>query len=101
MLSANTVSFNSSSVPGDIRCVEFRPVSDSIVEEDEVLTFVAIARNMRDTFVNGEDSFDVTIIDDEGIRGRGERREGVRGEREECERRERIEERRERERGRE
>ena len=66
MLSASSVSFNSSSFAGDVRCVQFRAVSDDIVEEDEAFVFVAVARNVRDTFITDRDSFTLIILDDDG-----------------------------------
>ena len=68
MLSTSTVYFNSSSSAGDLRCVQFKPVSDGIVERDEVLVFAAVSRNARDMFLNERNAFTVFIRDDEGTK---------------------------------
>ena len=61
------MSFNTSSSAGNnVSCVQFEPVSDFIVEEDEVLTFVAVARSTRNVFIDGESTFTVVITDDDG-----------------------------------
>lgn len=66
MLSSPVVHFNSSSSIGETRCVQFLPVSDMIVEGNEVFTFRAVARNSLDTFTDNG-TFSLTIYDDDGL----------------------------------
>ncbi len=67
ILSSSAVFFNSSSSVGETRCVQVQPVDDTIVEGDEVMTFLAVARNPLDVFTNNESRFLFTIHDDDGI----------------------------------
>ena len=46
--------------------MQFQTVNDDTVEGDEVVTFIALARNSRDVFINAEDFFTVVITNDDG-----------------------------------
>ena len=61
------VHFNSSSEAGDYDCFLFETVKDTIVEDDEVMSFEASLRNELDAFVNETNEFSLTIYDDDGI----------------------------------
>ena len=47
--------------------MQLRPTNNRAVEGDEVLTFIAVARNLQDTFITGEDTFSVIVSDDDGM----------------------------------
>ena len=64
MLDTTMASFNSSSVVGDQRCFVFDPVQDTIVEDDELMTFDVMAANELDGFSTS--NFTLTIRDDDG-----------------------------------
>ena len=58
--------FDSSSLTGDTRCFQIETVKDTIVEGDEVFTFMALADNTLDIFSEGTNEFTLTIYDDDG-----------------------------------
>ena len=66
MLDTTMTSFNSSSVTGDQRCFVLDPVQDTIVENDETMSFEARVINEQDVFVDEENSFSLVIRDDDG-----------------------------------
>ena len=64
-LSSSVFYFNASSFVGQVSCVQFRVLNDSLVGEDETFTFRAVPRNPLDTFTNGS-TISITIFDDDG-----------------------------------
>ena len=58
--------FNSTSVVGDMSCVQFQTVMDTIVEEDEVVTFRAVPRNILEVFYEENDLISLTVFDNDG-----------------------------------
>ena len=59
-----TISFTGgSSIP---QCTSFTANSDSLVENDETFILQASTRNALDYFM-GEDAFNVTIVDEDGM----------------------------------
>lgn len=61
------VYFNSSSVAGDVSCVQLEIVNDNIVEDDEVLTFRAVARNALGVFYEDNSAISLILYDDDGM----------------------------------
>ncbi len=63
-LSPYVMYFSASSIEGDTRCFQFRPVNDTIVEGDEVMSFLVEANNTLDTFE--DNGFSLTVFDNDG-----------------------------------
>ena len=66
-LSSFTLYFTSASMVGETRCAYIETVNDTIVEMDEVLSFEASATNTLDVFAQGNTTFSLTVIDDDGM----------------------------------
>ena len=67
VLSSSVLYFNASATVGQISCVQFMlSPNDTSVEGDETFTFQAVPRNPLDAFVNDEDTFSITVFDNDG-----------------------------------
>ena len=63
-MTGNTVYFSSSSTVGEIQCIQFETVEDTIVEGNETFMFTAVPVNPLDVIDN--DTVAITIYDDDG-----------------------------------
>ena len=66
-ISGTEVYFNSSSVAGDMQCIQFEAVDDDLVEANEVMTFLAAVANSLDAFAEDADRVSLVLYDDDGM----------------------------------